>query len=566
MLNLVSSSLRLFVFLLLTFATIIQPGNAQVLDNSINWEIHTQALYADNNYNPVGPEQIAFLIDVYQYDNENWTGETCIHVQADGATTFSPYREVVAVGYDDNYEAQYTFDMRAWGEVGTPDCTINGLDNNALYMVADEQGLQDKFTIPGTGSAGLWSSNWSSQTNNWIFNNYTYDMRMQSTWRYARGETMSDPMDFGTLISGSSSKSHINWNRPIPDDASGSFVGYQNNGFRPSPDVFYRFELTEAAEITVHTNDEMTDFDTYLTLLDASGNIIDQNDDIGGGNTKSEINTTLCAGVYFVVVDGYNLNDVGRFGLRLLKSSSGMFTVQSSVDPVSCPGGNDASIVLNPMNGIPPYTYTWSDGSTASTRNNLTEGSYDVTVTDACNNWFPSNIIIFDDDSEIPTANCTDLFVDIEEGSTYIVDATALGANSTDNCGIVSYVASPETIGAFSGFTTVYLTVTDAAGNTDNCVGAVTTSLITSIQDHEQALAFNVFPNPATDWVTLNFTDLDLSASAQVAIRDMNGSIVWESAVDNRLMKADLSNLSSGVYLVELRDGSFTGHKKLVLH
>jgi hypothetical protein len=58
--------------------------------------------------------------------------------------------------------------------------------------------------------------------------------------------------------------------------------------------------------------------------------------------------------------------------------------------PVSCYGGSNGSIFLNPSGGISPYSYQWSNGSTSQYNSGLTTGEYFVTVTDGnfCRNIF----------------------------------------------------------------------------------------------------------------------------------------------------------------------------------
>jgi gliding motility-associated-like protein len=53
------------------------------------------------------------------------------------------------------------------------------------------------------------------------------------------------------------------------------------------------------------------------------------------------------------------------------------------VNNVSCFGGNDGSATVQITGGIAPFTYSWSNGSTADTAANLVVGTYTVTVTAA---------------------------------------------------------------------------------------------------------------------------------------------------------------------------------------
>jgi len=49
--------------------------------------------------------------------------------------------------------------------------------------------------------------------------------------------------------------------------------------------------------------------------------------------------------------------------------------------PASC--GNDGSVIATATNGVPPYTYLWSNNATTSVVSNLPAGNYTVTITDA---------------------------------------------------------------------------------------------------------------------------------------------------------------------------------------
>ncbi len=49
---------------------------------------------------------------------------------------------------------------------------------------------------------------------------------------------------------------------------------------------------------------------------------------------------------------------------------------------ISCLGGNDGWINLNVSGGEAPYTYMWSNGPSSALNDNLTEGTYTVTITD----------------------------------------------------------------------------------------------------------------------------------------------------------------------------------------
>jgi len=55
----------------------------------------------------------------------------------------------------------------------------------------------------------------------------------------------------------------------------------------------------------------------------------------------------------------------------------------NNITHVTCNGGNNGSISVTAIGGVPPYTYLWSNGGTTSTISGLTVGSYLVTATDS---------------------------------------------------------------------------------------------------------------------------------------------------------------------------------------
>ncbi len=58
-------------------------------------------------------------------------------------------------------------------------------------------------------------------------------------------------------------------------------------------------------------------------------------------------------------------------------------TSSSTLNNISCFGGNNGSITLNPTGGTPPYNYSWSNGATTLTASNLVAGQYYLTISDA---------------------------------------------------------------------------------------------------------------------------------------------------------------------------------------
>jgi len=101
------------------------------------------------------------------------------------------------------------------------------------------------------------------------------------------------------------------------------------------------------------------------------------------GNTPNVTNTYTVT-----VTDANGCTGTDQIKVRTLNNVTQ--TAITSVQNVSICGGNDGSIALNPLNGTPPYTFSWAGGSLSGitgvgTIAGLGQGSYRITVTDATN-------------------------------------------------------------------------------------------------------------------------------------------------------------------------------------
>ena len=100
-----------------------------------------------------------------------------------------------------------------------------------------------------------------------------------------------------------------------------------------------------------------------------------------GSNTLTLNN--LCSGTYnFSLTDANGCVYNGTS--TLLNPPPLQLPTVTSTNP-TCFGYCDGSSIVNPIDGLAPYTYLWNDGQTTQTATNLCSGNYSVTVTDANN-------------------------------------------------------------------------------------------------------------------------------------------------------------------------------------
>ncbi|MDZ4749284.1 MAG: T9SS type A sorting domain-containing protein [Saprospiraceae bacterium] len=97
-----------------------------------------------------------------------------------------------------------------------------------------------------------------------------------------------------------------------------------------------------------------------------------------GGNTATINN--LSVGTYTVTITD---NDGSTATASAVISQPTALVLQTpTINNVSCFGGANGSIQASASGGVPPYDYSWSNGSSGSFISGLVAGSYTVTVTD----------------------------------------------------------------------------------------------------------------------------------------------------------------------------------------
>ncbi|MFS4494024.1 T9SS type A sorting domain-containing protein [Maribacter sp. 2308TA10-17] len=100
-------------------------------------------------------------------------------------------------------------------------------------------------------------------------------------------------------------------------------------------------------------------------------------------------------------------------------------TINTSVDNVSCYGGNDGSATVIPVGGTAPYTYLWDNGETAATATMLMAGSHTV--------------IVYDSDG-----NKTDCSIDIEEPKEFVCKTNVVNGVGADGANDGSATVTAE--------------------------------------------------------------------------------------------------------------------------
>lgn len=272
-------------------------------------------------------------------------------------------------------------------------------------------------------------------------------------------------------------------------------------------------------------------------------------------NTTGAMLNNVGAGTYTVTVTD-NVGCTDTASVMFVDPPATVIVTDTVINPL-CNGDSTGAIMNTVSGGTPPYSFTWDNGATTEDLMNLPAGNYTGTISDA-NGCFSSNTFTITE----PTA----LVVTITDNG----DGTAMGVPSG---GTAPYTflwdaaANNQTTATATGLldnTTYSLTVTDDNG----CTAATSaTIIIVGIEAFADGSTFNMFPNPTSEYVMINF---ELVNSAEVSLNIMN-------AIGQRVLSKDLgtiqagtvelnvNELSAGVYTVQFIANGQQVTRKLVV-
>lgn len=88
-------------------------------------------------------------------------------------------------------------------------------------------------------------------------------------------------------------------------------------------------------------------------------------------------------------------------------------------------------------------------------------------------------------------------------------------------------------------------------------------SVVKQTQTVRTPIEFSVFPNPASDWVTLS---LDQNKIDRLQLFDATGRLVRDYSNSSYKTRFDLSQLNNGIYLLKVISGDLVGTQKLIIN
>ncbi len=257
------------------------------------------------------------------------------------------------------------------------------------------------------------------------------------------------------------------------------------------------------------------------------------------GNINPDINLT--ANSYSVTMT--DINGCSGSATTTITQPLTSLSFTSNVNNVTCFGGSNGSITVNPAGGTGPYTYAWSNSLPPNkTVNNLAAGNYVVTVTDA-NGCTSMNTVPITQPTQITFGAATVENVRCLNGSTgkITVSPTGGGGTYTYAWSYNANLNSPTAQNLAAGSYTV--TATDASG----CTGSQTII----ITQPANGIAFNAFATTAPSC----FGGNNGTATANVAGGTAPYGYLWSANANNQITQTATA-LAMGTYTVTVSDDS----------
>ena len=213
----------------------------------------------------------------------------------------------------------------------------------------------------------------------------------------------------------------------------------------------------------------------------------------------------LATGLYTVTVTDANGCTAGQ----TVEVWAGICAVTAAVSAVnpSCTGLADGQVSVAPAGGIPPYSYAWNSGGTASLETGLAAGTHTVTVTDV-NGCQATESVALNDPPVLTLAVLEVLPTDCPGQAGGAATVAGSGGTGAINISWSDGQSGPTATGLPDG---IYLaTATDARGCTDT--STVTIEAIDALAPVLQAGAVTVALGPSGS-VTLTLLNLGATAS-----------------------------------------------------
>ena len=385
-------------------------------------------------------------------------------------------------------------------------------------------------------------------------NSFTYCQGATATQLSAtasNGNTLSwyDVATGGTALSGAPSPSTT---------ASGVYTYYvsqKNSAGDESPRVAITVTVNALPTTPVITANGATSFCTggsvELSSSSATGNV-------WSNNATTQVITVTASGSYSVTVTDNNGCSASSSATTVNVSNAPIPTVTASATQ-ACSGD---VVTLTASSGD---SYSWSNGDTTQSIQVTNTGAYSVTTTnvDACAGVGASDAV-----TVTFTATPTAAGSFTTNGNIVTFSNTSTGASSYSwDFGDFTNSSASAPVHAYALNGNYQVVLTAINGNCSDTI-VLNVAITVSIEELMGLSNLTVYPNPASETAVISF-DNTLGNSFDIQLIDQLGRVIMSQngvqASGSNLVTIDLTNLSDGLYSIQLTSNQNTISKRLIV-
>jgi hypothetical protein len=273
-----------------------------------------------------------------------------------------------------------------------------------------------------------------------------------------------------------------------------------------------------------------------------------------------------------ISIDEFSVDNMGG-GSPCLMPTNAMATTNIGCDSVEVDwmSNTGGSIIQYGPAGFTPGTGTYTGIVTAPyTINGLAPGTaYDVWVADTCSGdtsaYVPINVSTASGPLPVASFTANDTII----GNQFLVYLNATGSTDANSYswdfgnGVTGSGAMDTVIFLGNGVYTIVLTATNGCGSDTT---SIQVNVNIGLDENLLANNLNVFPNPASHEVNVSFREVG-SGDVEIRLRDAQGREVM--MIQDRMQSGtysrdiDVSSLARGIYMVEVKSGGLTAHRRL---
>ena len=292
-----------------------------------------------------------------------------------------------------------------------------------------------------------------------------------------------------------------------------------------------------------------------------------------GGLTSGTYTWSTGAATQTIVVDAPGVYTVTKDVLGCVSTASTAVTQSEAVEIIGtevCSDDLPLSLDATIANGT---TYAWSGGAAPTNAVNTFNdaGAYTVTATDAfgCSSVDSFEVVVLEQPDAVISvvSNSGTIYIFDASSSTFLTSSSSVswnfgaGASPATSTNVMETVTYPWSNPSNPASYSVSLEINNGCGVD------ITTQIVApdplSVEDLASG-EFAIFPNPASDVVTIATKDMD---AGSIFILDMSGRTVGQAPMNagSNNHEINVSGLAAGAYIVKVATDANTQLKQLIV-